>query len=318
MFDGLPDLDPADGLQAVGELRTRVFAERRDQFGEHLRLNLAGYVDGLLADRQVLGRTGVARAAIVRPADVYVEFVASRFDLRAGASRLVWGRLDEFQPTDVVNPIDLTRFLLEGRSEARLPVAMVRGRFFLPRSSTIEAVIVPAFRASRFDQLDEDSSPFNLLNDVGLAPRRRAGLQPRRQAARGRPTTAVARSRLRHDSIQGGARLTSTAGRVDWGMSAYRGLRTFPIVTFTPTLLGLPAVVETFPRFTMIGGDFETVRGPWGVRGEIAVFPDDELQSTRTGTGSSGQQHRRWSGRRPQGGQLSNRRQCSLVVAPRR
>ena len=62
MFDGLPDVDPADGFQAVGELRTRVFAERRDQFGEHLRLNLAGYVDGLLADRQVLGRTGVARA----------------------------------------------------------------------------------------------------------------------------------------------------------------------------------------------------------------------------------------------------------------
>jgi len=270
MFDGLPDVDPADGFQAVGELRTRVFAERRDQFGEHLRLNLAGYVDGLLADRQVLGRTGVARAAIVRPADLYVEFVASRFDLRAGASRLVWGRLDEFQPTDVVNPIDLTRFILEGRGEARLPVAMVRGRLFLPRSSTIEAVIVPAFRASRFDQLDEDSSPFNLVNDAGRFDR------SREEPALGR------------DSIQGGVRLTSTAGRVAWGMSGYRGLRTFPIVTFTPTLLGLPAVVETFPRFTMIGGDFETVHGPWGVRGEIAVFPDDELQSTRTGRGVAG------------------------------
>ena len=291
MFDGFPDLDPADGFQAVGELRARVFAERRDQFGEHLRLNLAGYVDGLLADRQVLGRTGVARAAIVRPADVYVEFVASRFDLRAGASRLVWGRLDEFQPTDVVNPIDLTRFILEGRGEARLPVAMVRGRFFLPRSSTIEAVIVPAFRASRFDQLDEDSSPFNLLNDVGrgandvgrgFSP---AGSDPPEVPSydRGREEPAFGR-----DSIQGGVRLTSTAGRVDWGMSVYRGLRTFPIVTFTPTLLGLPAVVETFPRFTMIGGDFETVRGPWGVRGEIAVFPDDELQSTRTGRGVPG------------------------------
>jgi hypothetical protein len=37
---------------------------------------------------------------------------------------------------------------------------------------------------------------------------------------------------------------------------------------------------ETFPRFTMIGGDFETVRGPWGLRGEVAAFVDDQLQAT--------------------------------------
>jgi hypothetical protein len=32
-----------------------------------------------------------------------------------------------------------------------------------------------------------------------------------------------------------------------------------------------------YPRFTMIGGDFETVRGQWGVRGEIAAFVDDSF-----------------------------------------
>ena len=282
MFDGFPDLDPAEGSQAVGELRARVFAERRDQFGEHLRLNLAAYVDGLLADRHVLGPSTPARDAIARPADVYVEVAASRFDLRAGASRLVWGRLDEFQPTDVVNPIDLARFILEGRSEARLPVAMVRGRFFLPRSSTIEAVIVPAFRASRFDQLDEASSPFNLVNDAGR------GVSPAGSAPGPSYTLTRDEPTFGRDSVQGGVRLTSTFRRLDWGMSAYRGFRTFPILTFSPTLLGPPVVVETFPRFTMIGGDFETVHGPWGVRGEIALFPDDERQSTRAGRGVPG------------------------------
>ena len=47
-------------------------------------------------------------------------------------------------------------------------------------------------------------------------------------------------------------------------------------------------VRESFPRFTMIGGDFETVRGPWGVRGEVAAFVDDELQSTRAVRGVPG------------------------------
>ena len=51
MFDTLPDLDEADGAQSVSELRVRVFAERHDEFGPHLRVTLSGYVDGLIADR---------------------------------------------------------------------------------------------------------------------------------------------------------------------------------------------------------------------------------------------------------------------------
>jgi hypothetical protein len=79
--------------------------------------------------------------------------------------------------------------------------------------------------------------------------------------------------------MQGGVRFTSTASRFDWSATAYRGFRAFPIVTaiVTPTAVG---VLETFPRFTMIGGDFETVRGPWGLRGEIAAFVEDELQAS--------------------------------------
>src|SRR4030095_3674156 len=78
----------------------------------------------------------------------------------------VWGRLDEVQPTDVINPLDVSRFFFEGRSEARMPVALLRGRLFLGDRATIEAVYVPIFRKGRFDQLDEDTSPFNLASDL--------------------------------------------------------------------------------------------------------------------------------------------------------
>jgi hypothetical protein len=175
IVDALPDVDEAPGTQSVVEARVRLFAERHDELGPHLRLNIAGYVDGLLADRGAItgnpaeaglnpAKAGLYGDAIVRPADVYIDIVARHFDLRAGAARLVWGRLDEFQPTDVVNPIDLSRFLMEGRSEARLPVGLVRARLFLPRSTTLEAVLVPHFRRSVFDQLDEPTSPFNLAD----------------------------------------------------------------------------------------------------------------------------------------------------------
>ena len=185
--------------------------------------------------------------------------------MRVGASRIVWGRLDEFQPTDVVNPIDLSKFLLEGRSEARLSVGLVRGRVFLPGSTTLDLIAVPGFRPGRFDQLDEPSSPFNL----SVVP---PALVERRSPAFGAA------------SLQGGARLSTTTGRVDWGATVYRGLRSFPTLTLEPS-----AVVETFPRFTMLGGDFETVRGAWGVRGEAAFFVDDKLQSVQLARGVEGQ-----------------------------
>jgi hypothetical protein len=276
MFDTLPDLEAAPGAQSANELRTRIFAERHDEFGSHLRINLAGYVDGLIADRSngpgYPAKAGLHEDAILRPADVYVDIVTARFDLRAGAARLVWGRLDEFQPTDVVNPLDLSRFLMEGRSEARLPVGLVRGRVFLPGSTTLEAVVVPHFRRGRFDQLDEPSSPFDLADPTGSAPQL--------SFVRDEPEW----------SPQGGVRVTSTTGRVDWGVSAYRGIKAFPISTLVagnPAEAGL-YIRESFPRFTMIGGDFETVRGPWGVRGEVAAFVNDELQSIRAIRGVPG------------------------------
>jgi hypothetical protein len=262
-FDALPDPDIAPGRQAVGEGRVRLFAERRDQFGDHLRLVLSGHVDGLLA-RKRAGEPAV-HDAVVRPLDLYAEVGGARAELRVGASRIVWGRLDEFQPTDVVNPLDLSRFLFEGRSEARLAVGLVRSRFFLPGGTTLEALAVPWFRAGRFDQLAEPSSPINLA------------AAPLNFFTRRTPSGAA--------RLQGGGRVTSTIGRVDWGASVYRGLRAFPIVT---ARAAGPPLVETFPRFTMIGADFETVRGAWGLRGEAAFFVQDELQSQRLLRGVKG------------------------------
>ena len=263
LLDALPDPDARPGRQTVTEVRARLFAERRDDFGTHLRVVLSGHVDGLLVRNGA--RSETSHDAIARPLDLYAELTWPRAEVRVGASRIVWGRLDEFQPTDVVNPIDLSKFLLEGRSEARLSVGLVRGRVFLPGSTTLDLIAVPGFRPGRFDQLDEPSSPFNL----SVVP---PALVERRSPAFGAA------------SLQGGARLSTTTGRVDWGATVYRGLRSFPTLTLEPS-----AVVETFPRFTMLGGDFETVRGAWGVRGEAAFFVDDQLQSVQLARGVEGQ-----------------------------
>jgi hypothetical protein len=247
LVDTLPNIRrDATAAHAVVELRPRVFAEYRRDLGSRVRFTLAGFAEGLVADR---GEHALTRDAIVRPQEVAVEARWQHADVRVGFSRVVWGRLDELLPTDVVNPQDLTRFFLEGRSEGRMPVAMVRTRWIPSDDFSVEAIYVPFFRAGRFDQLDEDTAPFNI-----------------------RPAFATTRSEPPHaiGNAQGGVRASVTSGRVDWSLSAYRGFEPLPVYE---------GVVERFPRFTMVGGDFETTRGIWGIRGEIAAFVDRTIQA---------------------------------------
>lgn len=287
MTDVLPDLSDADGRQTVGEVRTRIFADARQSFGEHLQLRAAGFVDGVAgacwpaSQPGCGGRDGRGRAAVARPTDLYAEWRSRHAEVRAGATRVVWGRLDEFQPSDVVNPLDLSRFLLEGRSEARLASAMVRGRVFLPRGWTVEGVAVPWFKRGQFDLTGEGDSPFNL--------------SPRLPPCPGGPnlcpslTTTVSSPEVGRNGWQGGGRVTGSIGRVDVGGSVYRGFEAFPVYSVfqAPTFAPGPPVfvaIGYHPRFTMVAGDAETVRGPWGLRGEVAYFPNATLQSYGTGT----------------------------------
>jgi hypothetical protein len=259
------------------ELRGRVFVARKLTAGEHFTFNLAGFMEGLIADRD-----GARGEGVVRPQDLFVQARYERFDVIAGFARVVWGRLDELQPGDVVNPLDVSRFFFEGRSEARLPVAVVRTRVFLPHDTVVEGVVVPVFRRGRFDQLGDSTSPFNLARDTIEQLRRSTGVVPPFRRAE----VPIALG-----NMQGGVRVTTTTGRVDWGVSAYRGIEPFPFYEmpdlrlvvssglvrppFGPAAL---AVTERFPRFVMVAGDFETARGEWGIRGELAAYPQDSFQ----------------------------------------
>jgi hypothetical protein len=265
--------------QDTAELRARVFAEHRIDPAPGVRLQGGIFVEGLLARRPSGPGWTPSRVtdAIVRVQDATISYSRERFALDGGFGRLAWGRLDELQPTDVINPLDVSRFFFEGRSEARLPVGYARGRLFLGERATIEGVYVPFYRGGRFDQLDEPTSPFNLVpalgNDVVCLA---VGCPPAGQW----PIVDRAPSRSLEHS-QGGARVSVTSGRVDWSVSAWRGIEPFGFYEagpIDPLALSLIPLQRVYPRFTMIGGDFETVRGAWGVRGEAAVFVDDAFQ----------------------------------------
>jgi hypothetical protein len=251
-LDHLPNRDAT-------ELRVRGFAEEKVEAGPHLRIVASGFVEGLLADR---GES--VTAAIAEPQELNVTFRAKRLDVSAGFGRVVWGRLDELQPTDVINPLDLSRFFFEGRGEARMSVPLVHATVYAGSKASIEAVYVPFFRRGRFDRLDEPSSPFNIAPALPFVDR-----TPARTAS----------------NAQGGARVNLTTGRVDWSVSAYRGFRAFGMYSAVSPI----EIDRIYPRFTMIGGDFEAVAGAWVVRGETAAFVRDAFQAPSTAAVLAGQ-----------------------------
>jgi hypothetical protein len=286
----------ADYLPNIGdtlELRTRLFVERQVDAGPNVRFSFSGWAEGLIADRAdsfrpslpgglQSARSSTVRDAVARPHEMYVDLRAGSIDLRAGLSNVVWGRLGEVQPSDVINPLDISRYLFEGRNEARLPAPLVRARWVGSEALTIEGVWVPLFRRARFDYLDENTSPFNLLTERDLC-RDDAGapcppIPLNFDVERREPARTLSNS-------QGGARVSATTGRVDWSVSAYRGLESVGVVALDSSLI-LPSptgpstvrLIETYPRFTMIAGDVEAVRGAWAIRGEAAAFVDRTFQ----------------------------------------
>lgn len=272
--DLLPSVQRDDGSsRRVSELRARVLIDERIDVGQRLRLTASAFVEGLVADR-VSG--GTSRAAIVRPQELHADLIWPKAEVRVGYTRIVWGRLDEFLPTDVINPQDISRFFFEGRTEGRMPVGLGRVRWLPSDRYTLEGIVVPVFRAGRFDQLDEATSPFNLEPAAVCAG----------------PSTCTPIVINRHEPsrtfkhMQGGGRFSATSGRVDWSISMYRGFEPLPLyVNATVPTPGVPAPVgldARYPRYTMVGGDVETVRGLWGLRGEVAVFPQRSLQVANT------------------------------------
>jgi hypothetical protein len=233
-------------VQEVTEGRARFFAAYEGRIGDRWVFLASGYVDG------VTGTGERATAGIVRPHETYLERRGDRFELRFGFSNVAWGVLDELAPQDVVNPVDVARFALEDRGEARLPVPLARLRWLLPKDLSLEALFVPWARRGTFDQLDEPSSPF--------APEELGGL-PRSDLD------------LSWENLEGGVRLRGTGRGLDWGASVYRDLVDFDRYEATPA--GIRAIR---PARVLVGGDVETVLGAWVFRGEGAFFLDDPLQ----------------------------------------
>jgi len=74
--------------------------------------------------------------------ELYFNYTAEKFRLRAGNQIYAWGTADAFNPTSYFNPYDLREFIFRDDDEEKAGVPSLSGMFFLD-NYTIEAVFVP-------------------------------------------------------------------------------------------------------------------------------------------------------------------------------
>ncbi|NLK07710.1 MAG: hypothetical protein GX316_03300 [Firmicutes bacterium] len=140
----------AQSPQIKGKLEMALWGETdRESFtldGDGaLHLNISHYQDvvglnvDLKADTQMADGWGLD----LELEGAYVDYFARDFDLRLGKQRISWGPAVGFNPTDVVNPINVTDPMGDKLSNWAL-----KGQYYWGPTLEMTAVYVPFFRSS--------------------------------------------------------------------------------------------------------------------------------------------------------------------------
>jgi hypothetical protein len=169
-----------DGVAEVREVFETDRSTGRDRTLEMLRLRAGLDVsDWLRLDATALGSNGgptfkATRSGTFNLDDVFQDvspsieleelYADARFDdldLRIGKQKLAWGKLDRFQPNDLINPERFVDPMLQEEDERKIGVPSVQTSYYfpsvswLPRESRLTGVWVPVYVPFRFPEAGE-------------------------------------------------------------------------------------------------------------------------------------------------------------------
>jgi hypothetical protein len=211
-------------------------------------------------------------------------------DIRAGKQKLAWGRLDRWQPTDVVNTERFTDPFLRDEDQNKIGVPAVQGAYYvperdwIPEQSRITLVWIPWYRPYRFPRAGErwfppagvPPSPFFIPEGLITLPDGQpnpplevpVGFQPRNVDP---PPFGLNNSGY-------AARLSAFSNGIDYSIMYYHGFDLQPAFRLSATVFphpisGFRAETELTPVFRQVdvwGGDIAYAWGRFTFRAEGA------------------------------------------------
>ena len=182
--------------------------------------------------------------------EAYCDLSFNKFDLRIGQQIIVWGRADGFNPTNNITPSDMTVFSSD-EDERRLENFVTRIRYnFHPL--TIELNWIPVYRATKLSLKN-----IQFPNGIDWAKDDFPSMETNKSSY--------------------GLKIDLIKAAFDASVSFYDGFYKRPsIVSLNNT-----EVIRSAFQTKVIGADFSTVIGSYGLRGEFALsIPDSKKNTT--------------------------------------
>ena len=184
--------------------------------------------------------------------EAYVNLYLGPVDLRVGHQVIVWGRADAYNPTNNLTPRDM-RVRSPNEDDARLANMALRGHLNL-EPLRWEVVWVPFFSPSHFPAFDMAAA---------------AGAGMPLKVVFGEPDYPD--TDVRHSTLA--TRLHLVLPAVEASVSYLIGTSTFPGITLSKLDTSLPLTATlafAAYRHQVVGADFATTIGSFGLRGEFA------------------------------------------------
>jgi len=219
--------------------------------------------------------------------EAYIEVKKEKYSVSLGRQIVTWGKLDDVTLVDKMNPQDYKWLVLFEKQERKDPVFMCKLNWYADNYE-LEAVFIPFFELSDRQFFGSDWSVFDhIIDGVPAAAKSTMNL-----------INIHPNDSLEEDTIsnsQFGLRFRSNIDEVDYDLyymylhhdlvalrernSNGAALKQFlyqPTSANLNNLLSLSpsqndlTLDREHPRVHIIGGDFETVKGAYGIRGEYA------------------------------------------------
>jgi hypothetical protein len=237
----------------------------------------------------------------------YVDLHLGPVDFRIGKQKFVWGKLDTFQPTDILNPQRYNDPFVMDEQDVRIGVPGVMGTYYLPplpdqwpRDVGLSLVWIPAPISTRFPLQRERWFPPAVdvaetidVGAVDLLPTNPIIVENSLRTRNRQPAHQL-------DEGAVGLRVAGFYGKADWALYFYDGPETDPVLDFTPRVywpeardaarMGLPPPIPSpneqivlaadsdltprFERMRLFGADMAYEIAGFTVRAEGAYGMD--------------------------------------------
>ena len=228
--------------------------------------------------------------------EAYLDISLGSFDVRIGNQVFAWGRTDTINPTDNLNAMNVTNFLTGETEERRLPVFAVKVDYYL-NNTVFELALVPFYQDHKMALWGSDWA----LYRPGIVTEYSGGYLPYSEAIDDESMEVldwVVRNysspnppSYSLENLQGGLRISSKYKGWDFSVSYAYLFDKIPTIYFSDGMydaienrnvsgyvasLPIQELVEStyleHKRCHVIGLDFATTWGSYGIRGEGAVF----------------------------------------------